>query len=85
MGRRQAAEDEVTPFARQLCSFAQFCQSAGEGEAPSESRANGSAGVALSHRPDAIADGMSGLRTVRVVDACRESLRSGSSWASVES
>ena len=82
-GQRQAAEDGVTPFARQLCSFAQFCQSSGEGEAPSESRANGSAGLSLG--PDAIADGMSGLHTVRVVEACRESLRSGSSWASVQS
>jgi predicted dehydrogenase len=84
-GRRQASEDGVTPFARQLGSFAQFCRSAGEGEAPSDSRDKDSTGAALPLGADAIADGMSGLRTVRVVEACRESLRSGSSWVSVES
>jgi predicted dehydrogenase len=85
-GRRPAAEDEVTPFARQLCSFARFCHSAGEGDGPSESRVSDAAGGdACSRGLEVIADGMSGLHAVRIVAACRESLRSGGSWSSVES
>lgn len=65
MRQQQVPEDVVTPFARQLHSFAAAARSA-----------DGVAGMA---------DGTSGARTVRVVEACRQSMRSGGSWVSVES
>jgi len=65
IGRRRATEDAVTPFVRQLRSFA----AAAGSDDP---------------RVD-IADATSGVDAVRLVEACRRSLRSGGPWIGLES
>lgn len=65
MGRQRATEDAMTPFARQLQSFAAAVRNGGQ--------------------LVEVADASRGVDTVRLVEACRRSMRSSGSWVCVES